>query len=74
MRASLDKLLGRPVEFPLEITLASGDRHLLPHPDHVQWHPDTRDLVIYPGEEGGAFSLVVNPAQIVSIRAIRMPS
>jgi hypothetical protein len=74
MRASLEKLLGRSVEFPIEITLSSGDRHLLPHPDHAQWHPNTRDLVIYPGEEDGAFSLAINPAQIVSIRAIRTAS
>lgn len=74
MRASLEKLLGRPVEFPIEMTLSSGDRHLLPHPDHAQWHPNTRDLVIYPDEGGGPFSLVVNPAQIVSIRPLRQAS
>lgn len=72
MRASLEKLLGRPVEFPLEITLSSGEKHLLPHPDHAQMHPNTRDLVIYPDE--GPFSLVVNPDQIVSVKALRKAS
>jgi hypothetical protein len=69
MRASLEKLLGRPVEFPLEITLTSGDRHLLPHPDHAHMHPNTRDLVLYP--DVGPFSLVISPEQIVSIRTLR---
>jgi hypothetical protein len=72
MRASLERLLGRPVDFPVEITLSSGDTYLLPHPDHAQIHPNTRDLVIYPDE--GPFSLVVNPNQIVSIRAVREAS
>jgi len=72
VRASLEKLLGRPVDFPLEITLSSGEKHLLPHPDHAQMHPNTRDLVIYPDE--GPFSLVVNPDQIVSVKALRKAS
>lgn len=74
MRASLERLLGRPVHFPLEITLSSGDRHLLPHPDHVQLHPNTRDLILYPDEENPPFLLVVNPDQIVSIRRVRKAS
>lgn len=74
MRASLERLLGRPVVFPLEITLASGDRHVLPHPDHAQMHPNTRDLVLYPDEEGAPFSLVINPDQIVSVRTISKTS
>jgi hypothetical protein len=72
VQASLERLLGRPVDFPVEITLSSGDRHLLPHPDHAHLHPNTRDLVIYPDE--GPFSLVVNPTQIVAIRTVRKAS
>ena len=71
MRASLQQILGRPVHFPVEITLSSGDRHLLPHPDHVQWHPSTKDLVLYPDEEDAPFSLVIKPEAIVSIRPVR---
>ncbi|HVU15342.1 MAG TPA: hypothetical protein VHD32_00345 [Candidatus Didemnitutus sp.] len=66
MRASLEILLGRPMFFPAIITLASGDQHLLPHPDHAVVHPKTRDLVIYPDD--GPFPLIINPAQIVPIR------
>ena len=72
MRASLERLLGRPVDFPVEITLSSGDTYLLPHPDHAVMHPNTRDLVIFPDE--GPFSLVVNPDQIVTIRSLRKAS
>lgn len=72
MRESIIKLLGRPVDFPARITLSSGDTYLLPHPDHLQMHPNTRDLVVY--ADDGPFSLVVNPAQIVSIEALRQAS
>jgi hypothetical protein len=69
MRASLERLMGSSVDFPIEISLASGDRYLLPHPDHAHLHPNTRDLIIYPDE--GPLSLVVNPDQIVSLRTVR---
>jgi hypothetical protein len=72
MRASLERLLGRPGDFPLEITLSSGDRYLLPHPDHAHVHPKTRDLIIYPDD--GPFSLVVNPDQVVSVKTVRKAS
>ena len=72
MRASLDRILGKPVVFPVEITLSSGDTYLLPHPDHAHMHPNTQDLIIYP--DVGPFSLVVNPDQIVTIRAVRKAS
>lgn len=69
---SLEKLLLTPEHFPLEITLSSGEKYLLPHPDHVQVHPNTRDVVIYPDE--GPFSLVINPAHIVSLKPLRKAS
>jgi hypothetical protein len=53
----------------LEITLASGDKHVIEHPDHATVHPRTGDLIIFPDE--GEFSLAINPAQIVSIRPLR---
>ena len=74
MRASLEQLFGKPVHFPVEITLSSGDRHLLPHPDHLVWHPNTKDLVVFPGEKDGGFLLIVNPAQIVSIKTVKKAS
>jgi len=72
MCASLERLLGRPVDFPLEITVSTGEKYVLPHPDHAHLHPNTRDLVVYPDD--GPFSVVVNPDQIVSIRSERKAS
>ncbi len=70
MRASLDRIIGRPVEFPVEISMSNGDKYVLPHPDHAHRHPNTRDLFIYP-EDGGLFPLVINPEQIVSSRSVQ---
>jgi hypothetical protein len=66
---TLDELLGSPRDFPLEITLSSGDRHYLPHPDHLQRHPHKGDYVIYPDK--GPFSLVINRSHVVSLRPVR---
>jgi len=66
---TLEQLMASPRDFPLEITLSSGDKHLLPHPDHLQRHPHLGDFVIYP--DVGPFSLVINASQIVSLRPVR---
>lgn len=65
MRVSLERLLGRPVDFPVEIAL-------LRRKPVCCRIPTTRDLVIFPDE--GPFSLVVNPDQVMSIRAVRKAS
>jgi hypothetical protein len=66
---SLEALIASPKDFPLEITLSSGDRHVLSHPDYLQRHPHVGDYVVYP--DNGPFSLVINPSQIVSLRSRR---
>jgi hypothetical protein len=66
---SLELLMASPRDFPLEITLSSGDKHLLPHPDHLQRHPHRGDFVIYP--DVGPFSIVINESHVVSLRPIR---
>jgi len=67
MKKTLELLMVQPKHFPLEITVASGDRYYLPHPDYVQMHPDAKSLVIYPPD--GPFSEVINPKLITSIKA-----
>jgi hypothetical protein len=67
---SVERLLGTAKHFPVEITLSSGDRHVIEHPDYATVHPETKNLIIFP-EEGEDFSLAINPAQIVSIRPVR---
>jgi len=67
---SVERLLGIAKHFPVEITLSSGDRHVIEHPDHATLHPRTKDLIIFP-DDGEEFSLAINPAQIVSIKPLR---
>ena len=72
MRESLERLLGKGREFPIEVTVASGDRYFIPHPDYATVHPNTGALIIFP--EKGEFMIVVNPAQIVAIETQRKAS
>ncbi len=67
---SVERLFGSAKHFPLEITLSSGDKHVIEHPDHATVHPRTGDLIVFP-DEGEEFSLAINPAQIVSVRPLR---
>ncbi len=70
---SVERLLGIAKHFPVEITLDSGDRHVIDHPDHATLHPKTKDLIIFP-DDGDEFSLAINPVQIVSIKPLRKKS
>ncbi len=69
---SVERLLGSAKHFPIEVTLASGDRYVIEHPDHATVHPKTKDLIVFPDE--GEFSLAINPSLIVSIRPLRKAS
>jgi len=39
MKKSLERLMLSPRDFPLEITLSSGEKRFLPHSDHLQMIP-----------------------------------
>jgi hypothetical protein len=67
---SVERLLGAARHFPVEITLSSGDKHVIEHPDHATIHPKTKDLIMFP-DDGEEFSLAINPAHIVQIRPLR---
>jgi hypothetical protein len=69
VRAALERLLGTGIQFPLTVTLSSGDVHSIPHPDYATVHPATGDLIIFPAK--GEFLIAINPNQIVSVRAKR---
>jgi hypothetical protein len=64
---SLDRMLANAKLFPIELTLTSGDRVQIPHPDYAHRHPVTKDLLVYP--QTGPFLLTINPAQIAKIEA-----
>ena len=66
---TLEQLFGSAKDFPLEITLSSGARYIIPHPDYLQRHPHKGDYVIYP--QKGPFSVIVNAAHTVSLRPLR---
>jgi len=34
------EMLGHPRAFPLELTLTTGEKHIVPHPDYVHVHPN----------------------------------
>jgi len=72
MKSSLERLLGEGRQFPLVLTLSSGDRHEIPHPDYATVHPATGDLIIFPA--AGDFLIAINPSQIVSIQAAKKVS
>ena len=63
-------MLGGAKHFPVEVTLSSGDKHVIEHPDYATLHPKTKDLIIFP-EDGEDFVLAINPAHIVSIKPLR---
>jgi hypothetical protein len=63
---SLELLLLKPLFFPLEVTLSSGEKHVLPHPDHVWVHRKSKDLVIYSDEDREIIRLIIDPVHGVS--------
>jgi hypothetical protein len=64
---TLEQLMGSPKDFPVEITLSSGDRYILPHPDHLQRLQE--NFVIYP--ERQVFGIVIAAAHVVSVKSMR---
>ena len=55
--------------FPIKLTLSSGEKVVIPHPDFAHRHPVTKDFVVYP--EKGPLLITINPAQIVKIETRR---
>ena len=56
-------------EYPLEITLSSGDKHLIPHPDYIHRHPNHLHFVIYP-DKGDYYSVTIDPQHVVEVKRI----
>jgi hypothetical protein len=66
---ALNRLLEAAKEYPLEITLSSGDKHRIPHPDYIHRHPNQRDLIYYP-DKGEYFSIMIDPAHVTQVTRI----
>jgi hypothetical protein len=60
-------LLANPEVYPVELTLTSGDKILIVHPDYVHYSGKLGKIFFYP-QEGGVFELIV-PDQVAKIRA-----
>ena len=68
MNDDLRALLTNPEVFPVELTLMSGDKVTIEHPDYVHYAGRLGRIFYYPEEGGGVFEMIV-PAQIAKIRA-----
>lgn len=67
MKNDLQVLLTNPEVFPIELTLTSGDKIQIPHPDYVHYAKKLGQIFYYPEEGGGLFEWIV-PEQIAKIR------
>jgi hypothetical protein len=69
MHDDIRALLTNPGVYPVELTLTSGDRILIRHPDYVHYSRKLGKIFFYPQEhDGGVFEMIL-PAQIAKIRA-----
>ena len=66
---SLNRLLEIAKEYPIEITLSSGDKHVIPHPDYIHRHPNHQDYVIYP-DKGDYYSVTISPSHVTHVKRI----
>jgi hypothetical protein len=68
MEAAIRRLLAKPAAFPIEISLSSGDRLTVRHPELLGFHRVTKDLIFRLPDQ--VFTLAVNPQHIVSIKPL----
>jgi len=61
-------LLTDPEVFPVELTLTSGDKLRILHPDYVFFSQKLGQVFLYPQEGTGDFEWI-EPRQIAKIRA-----
>ena len=69
MNDDLRALLTNPEVFPVELTLTSGDKILIDHPDYVHFSGKLGKIFFYPQETGGGIFEMILPEQIAKVRA-----
>ena len=69
MKEDLHALLTNPEVFPVELTLTSGDKIKIAHPDYVHFSGKLGKIFFYPEETGGGIFEMIMPDQIAKIRA-----
>ena len=65
----LRALLTNPEVFPVELTLTSGDKVRIDHPDYVHLSGKLGKIFFYPRETGGGIFEMITPEQIAKVRA-----
>ncbi|HET7536347.1 MAG TPA: hypothetical protein VFJ90_07830 [Candidatus Didemnitutus sp.] len=69
MNGDLRTLLINPAVYPVELTLTSGAKILILHPDYVHYARKLGKIFFYPQEhKGGVFDMIL-PGQIAKVRA-----
>ena len=66
MRSIKDVLTGVR-KFPLELTLSTGRKFRVQHPDYTYVHPDTGNLHIFGPEGTQPYEVIVDPSHIVKV-------
>ena len=66
---TLDRLLELAKEYPLEITLSSGAKHRIPHPDYIHGLPKRKEFIYYP-DKGEYYSIEINPAHVTQVKRV----
>jgi hypothetical protein len=64
----LHALLTNPEVFPVELTLISGGKVRIDHPDYVHFSRKLGKIFFYPETGGGLFEMIF-PEQIAKVRA-----
>lgn len=68
MKTFLERL-GAEGSFPLELTLAGGERHLALHPAYAYVHPASGRLCLF--SENRSCDVALDPAEVVRLRPLR---
>ncbi len=69
MNDDLRALLANPEVYPVELTLTSGSKIKIVHPDYVHYSGKLGKIFFYPQESGGGIFEMIFPEQIAKIRA-----
>jgi len=65
MKEALERLNLKRNDFPLKISLSSGETHFLTSPKHIDMRPKSETLVLFPAD---SFIEFVNAKDVVSIK------
>lgn len=69
MKEDLRALLTNPEVFPVELTLTSGEKIKIAHPDYVHYSGKLGKIFFYPQASGGGVFEMIVPEQIAKIQA-----